>query len=566
MSLLTEASLVLTPNAYKEGKLYSIIPSNGNGDFTAVRATTATRVNSAGLVEVVPYNLLTWSNDFTNSAWTKLNSTILSSNNLGPNGTLTATRLNMPNASSSQLFNAFSSGVGTYTTSIWVRLVSGSGNFRLGFYDNVSLLTDSITVTATWQRFSVTKTVAAFTQTRGCWLYSNDLNQVIEVWGGQVVEGTQPLTYLKTETRLNIPRLDYSLGSCPNLLLEPQRTNLALRSEEFDLTTPWNTNISGTGISPTRTANSVISPSGVQNADTIVFNRGAGNTINDQCVISQTITVPTTGTYYFTCWMKATTIADVGKQVLLRCGNAATLQPITLTANWTRFETTSSVTLGSSIFQIGNRGTITTGNSVSVDLWGAQLEAGAYATSYIPTTTASVTRNADIVVNASATSIINSQQGTFYVNCKALFNGGSSRGISLSNGTYSNRIAIVQSPTTNTLLVVLVIGNTFIVNQSISGYTQTNFNKVAISWGSGNFKIFINGTLSNSFTGLTMPTANLFTRIAFDAGASFSEFEGQSNQMALFPTPLTDDQLELLTGDSFQTYSTMASYYNYTLQ
>ena len=53
MSLLTQASLVLTPNAYKANKLYSIIPSSGNGDMTTTRATTATRINSSGLVENV---------------------------------------------------------------------------------------------------------------------------------------------------------------------------------------------------------------------------------------------------------------------------------------------------------------------------------------------------------------------------------------------------------------------------------------------------------------------------------------------------------------------------------
>lgn len=54
MSLLTQASLVLTPNAYKSSKLYSIIPSNGNGDMTFTRAlSTATRINSSGVIETV---------------------------------------------------------------------------------------------------------------------------------------------------------------------------------------------------------------------------------------------------------------------------------------------------------------------------------------------------------------------------------------------------------------------------------------------------------------------------------------------------------------------------------
>lgn len=59
MSLLTQASLILTPNAYKASKLHSIVPTNGNGDMTVVRATaaTATRVNSSGVVELVGVNV-----------------------------------------------------------------------------------------------------------------------------------------------------------------------------------------------------------------------------------------------------------------------------------------------------------------------------------------------------------------------------------------------------------------------------------------------------------------------------------------------------------------------------
>jgi hypothetical protein len=65
MSLLNEASFLVTPNGYKEDKLYAAIPTNGNGDMTVTRTGTATRVNEAGLVELVPYNLLTRSEEFT---------------------------------------------------------------------------------------------------------------------------------------------------------------------------------------------------------------------------------------------------------------------------------------------------------------------------------------------------------------------------------------------------------------------------------------------------------------------------------------------------------------------
>ena len=57
MSLFDDASLVLTPNGYKASKLYSIKPTSGLGDMTVVRATTATRVNSAGVIESVAINV-----------------------------------------------------------------------------------------------------------------------------------------------------------------------------------------------------------------------------------------------------------------------------------------------------------------------------------------------------------------------------------------------------------------------------------------------------------------------------------------------------------------------------
>jgi hypothetical protein len=58
IGLLDKASLITTPNAYKESKLYSVVPSDGAGDMTVVRATTATRVNENGLIETVPKNLV----------------------------------------------------------------------------------------------------------------------------------------------------------------------------------------------------------------------------------------------------------------------------------------------------------------------------------------------------------------------------------------------------------------------------------------------------------------------------------------------------------------------------
>ena len=80
MTLLSEASFLVTPNGYKEDKLYAAIPTNGNGDMTVTRATTATRVDENGLVnyaEVLGSELVT-NGDFANGTtnWTPNNSTL----------------------------------------------------------------------------------------------------------------------------------------------------------------------------------------------------------------------------------------------------------------------------------------------------------------------------------------------------------------------------------------------------------------------------------------------------------------------------------------------------------
>jgi hypothetical protein len=62
--LLNQASLVMVPSGYKEDTVYSVVPSDGSGDLSFTRASNGTRINSAGLVEVTPWNLLEYSENF----------------------------------------------------------------------------------------------------------------------------------------------------------------------------------------------------------------------------------------------------------------------------------------------------------------------------------------------------------------------------------------------------------------------------------------------------------------------------------------------------------------------
>ena len=87
MSLLDTASLILTPNGYKASKLYSVKPTDASGDMTVVRATTATRVDSAGLIESVAINVPRL--DYTNASCPSILVEPLRTNLVFPSATLT---------------------------------------------------------------------------------------------------------------------------------------------------------------------------------------------------------------------------------------------------------------------------------------------------------------------------------------------------------------------------------------------------------------------------------------------------------------------------------------------
>jgi hypothetical protein len=595
MSLLDDASLLLTPNAEKAGKLYSIIPTNGNGDFTVTRATTATRVNAAGLVELVPYNLLQQSEVFSNAFWVKTRSTISANTLTAPNGTLTADKLVEDTSTNTHQVLSTSSSVTTgsnYVSSIyakagernWVLVVYFDGATVRGRYFDLSNgtgganwpgtpVTNSITsVGDGWYRITLSYTATSTTNILGIYLanadgsasYTGNGTSGIFIWGAQLNEGTSALPYQATETRLNIPRLDYSLGSCPNILLEPQRTNLALRSEELDSATWQKTAVSVT-------ANSTTSPSGLTNADTLT----ADGTSGGKAILQNGTATLTSGVTYTTSiyakkntnnfiqivgsavpYVNTNVFAnfDLNNGVVGTVGSSATARIENVGNGWYRCIMTATAGLTSNtnnyIVQLISSATAARGEinslSTSVFLWGAQLEAGAYPTSYIPTSSASVTRNADVISrgNIFTNGLVTASGGTWFVdirNNRALTRdagNGICIGTTLNGtGATANSLCIENTSLPNSRLVIYKRTNGAFASLFT---TTTNEIKVAIKWNGATADVFVNGVKVVTATAFTTTIMEFLT-------ANSNDVPKNINSMALFPTPLTDTQCIALT-------------------
>jgi hypothetical protein len=566
--LLLSASLLLIPSGYKGGKLYAEIPTNGNGDLTWTRGGDGFRTNASGLIQRVPWNLLTWSEDLTNASWSKTNATITGDNTLAPNGTLTADLVSFSTSSGYVLKTQSVSPATQYTFSAYFKnntFASGETIlFRLsdGVIAPAIATINVIAKTATyntnpsawtnlsgtieqlsndWFRVSVTATSV---NGGSGWIevVTNGFTKSCFVWGVQLVTSSTAQTYLPTTDRLNFPRLSYMYGSCPAVLLEPQRTNLCLRSEEFD-------NASWGKVNTTITANvsATLDPSGGNNADKFI-----ATTTNSTHNIGQTGFASTA--YSFSVYAKA---AEETSMSLWLRGNTVraefnlsngTISNITVTSatitsvgnGWYRCSVYDS-TPGTTATIYGRGGGTYAGNGTDgFYLYGAQLEAGAYPTTYISTTSATATRVADSFSrsNIYTNGLISASGGTWFVELRnnIVYTRDANTRFGIGDTTALN---------TNALFFIGDIGNRINLWKAVSGAvtglytTTTDTTKFAFKWNGTSCDIFANGTKVVTATSFT-PT-NMENLIGALGVPIFIQ------SMALFPTPLTDTQCQTLT-------------------
>jgi len=556
MSFFDDASLAFLPSgaAGKDGKAYSIKPTDGTGDFTFSRGSNlaATRVGADGLIEKGRENLLIQSNQF-DTTWALTNGSSVTSGQSGYDGTNDAWLLTDSGDVGSYALYEGISNVGVLTASIYAKSAStnvveldlfGSPspyvqvNLTTGSITNASNHIDaqSVSVGNGWWRISVTSNLSSTSYIRvGCdgagSIYIQDAQMEIGLAATDVI--STGATTGKAGLLEDEPRFDYSGGAtCPSLLLEPSRTNLITQSEYYGGSAWIKTNV-------VVTDNDAISPEGVQNAAKVVTSSGSVNVKQDS------ISVTPSTTYTFSFWCKLTSGTTLKGRFYDNTAGADIeyydyTSQLTI-GEWARVERTFTTPAGCTSIQVWLLAQSAT--LVTAHYWGAQAEAGSYPTSYIPNHSGgSVTRGADVCTGAGDATTFNDSEGVLYAEISALANDGTFRNISVSNGTTAQAIRIYYR--SNDDQITFLLGSSSGGGITTSIPSATDYIKVAAKYDTDTIKLFVNGALINTISSLTMPTG--LQQLDFNI-ANVLPFYGNAKQVLYFPTALSDADCITLT-------------------
>ncbi len=543
------------------------------GDFTFTRGSnlSATRVNSAGLIEKGRENLLLQSNHF-DTTWT-LSSTSVTSGQAGYDGSSDAWLLNSTTTGFPRIAqNVTSSGVSTFSvyakpatdgfilmrtfgadSSVWFDLTNGTIPNAAGS----QYITSNIqSVGNGWYRCSVivngSLTSLRIYPASAYGVYSTSGNGVY-IQDAQLEAGMVATNYIETGASTvkagileNTPRLDYSGGATePSLLLEPSRTN-AVQSEYFGVYTNSNS---------TDEPNATTSPEGLTNATSFLEAATTG-----QHKLATSYGFDGSSTYTFSIFAKYN-----GRDLFVDTQNsnewggrawfdltAGTANAVLGTADiedfgngWYRCIVTGASTLagGNQIELLTSDGSTnsTTGDiTKGVYIYGAQLEEGSYPTSYIPTYGSSVTRGNDetYITGLQSKNIITSTQGTMFFHITDI------QGIAVvfnaqnaDNLNYALRF-ILRDIGFQTLQRVNDVQTSIRTNYSL---TISEW-KIAMSWNGTNLITSFNGT-----SYIDTIDASISSQLDKIARVNPTAISVTTNQILVFPTQLTEAELNDLT-------------------
>ena len=342
----------------------------------------------------------------------------------------------------------------------------------------------------------------------------------------------------------NLPRIDFTGDTKGHLLLEPASTNLITNSDPASLSEIP----SRSGI----TVETFTWPIGfLQNA--IRFPGGTNTATNREGEMATGVDIT------ISCFV----IMDDGSEP--KVGGSATesgvVQDFSLRANNVVVEksTVKVVNLGNNVYKVSGllsaaRNSVTQQNSGVLQnsnysgkafrVGGMQIEQKSFATSYIPTSGSSVTRNAETCRDSGAAQDFNSTEGVLYFEIASLKTVGNFESIALSDGSNDNRHRFYFSDDSNEVVYQAQVSTSNQCFFKVTTSDITAFNKIALKYKQDDFALWINGTEAATDSSGNVPS---LSELNFNSGNTFNNFEGKVREVRTYRTALTDSELTALT-------------------
>ena len=367
---------------------------------------------------------------------------------------------------------------------------------------------------------------------------------------------------------IDTPAIEYNTdGTYKGLLVEPASTNICLQSE--DINTTWSS------VNATPTQSTEETPDGdTTNKYIKLIDDGGGGT--GEIIVYQNITVSASTKYTASVFLKADQLAFArlrangydggidgtqyfGLSGAGTKGAAVALDDSTIEAypnGWYRCSITWTQGAADTSFQFRiivadsiSNSTVDRDGTSSIFVWGAQVEEGPIATSYIPTTTASVTRNKDDISLTGASDLIGQSEGTIYVEVDWRRTAGTTQFLlAASDGTISNSIFISNDSSPVQLRMYAVSGGPTVTQQGEASTAYTGIQKIAFAYKTDDFELYRNGSSISIDTDGSLAALATLTDIDFgQRWDAINQANMHIRAVALYKTRLTGDQLADLT-------------------
>lgn len=567
--------------------------------ITYTRASTASYYDGV-TTSKAEENLVTYSQEFENGFWSTSSSTKTANTTTAPDGTTTADTITASAGTSvsPRIFPTTLTGISGIVYAVSIYAKAGTNNYlqitdtTVGMFANYdlstgvlgtsTLCTSSIVSAGNgWYRCMLTYTSGG-TDIRPLFVIETGASvarlatwnpagtETLFLWGAQVEQRSAVTAYTATTTQAitnYIPKLQTAAsgvarfdnnpttGESLGLLIEESRTNLLTYSEQID-------NAAWTKSGASITANTIVAPDGTLTGDALVEN--TSNTVH---LGARTVSLTSGQSYTFSIYAKSNgrnfslyatgVTGNVGRGFNLSTGatqsaglgyaDAPSFSITPVGNSWYRCTiTVTASSTGNNDFGFwtldGSSSASYTGNGFSgVFLWGAQLEAGAFATSYIPTVASQVTRAADAasMTGTNFSTWYNQTQGTFYAHATA--NGFTTNEMifSLTDGTLASTIQAYLDTSTQIQTNIWNNGTLYLTNTVGTAF------KYALGVETNNCSVTLNAGTVTTDTSVGPPYSYSQFNIGNRNGSLI--FNGTIKKLAYYPLRVTNAQLQALT-------------------